>query len=205
GMGFRGLVVKLSPMKLPIYMDNHATTPVDPRVRAAMAPYLEAEFGNAASRSHAFGWRAEAAVELARKQVAALLGSSPAEIVFTSGATESNNLAIKGAHEYHRGQADHIVTVQTEHRAVLDVCRHLEHERSRQLEALQLLRLSELAGVAVTPENARELFEKYDLQADATLRRWSETLPNGARVTYLPVDRAGCLDLDQLKAAITDR
>ena len=118
-------------MKLPIYMDNHATTPVDPRVRAAMEPYLEADFGNAASRSHVFGWRAEAAVEVARKQVAALLGCSPAEITFTSGATESNNVAIKGACEYYRGRGDHIVTVQTEHRAVLDVCRRLEHDRSR--------------------------------------------------------------------------
>ena len=192
-------------MKLPIYMDNHATTPVDPRVRTAMVPYLEEDFGNAASRSHVFGWRAEAAVELARKQVAALLGCSAAEIVFTSGATESNNIAIKGASEAYRGRGDHIVTVQTEHRAVLDVCRRLEHDRSRQIEAIQLLRLSDLAGVAVTPQNAGELFERYDLEADDTFRRWSQALPSGARVTYLPVDRAGCLDLDQLKAAITER
>ncbi len=192
-------------MNLPIYMDNHATTPLDPRVRAAMAPYFEKEFGNAASRSHIFGWRAEAAVDLARKQVAALIGCSATELIFTSGATESNNLAIKGACEFYRDKGDQVVTVTTEHRAVLDVCRRLEYERSRQLEAIQLFRLSELAGTAVTAENAVALSEKYNLASDETLRRWSEALRQGARVTYLPVDRGGHLDLDQLRAAITDR
>lgn len=170
-----------------------------------MAPYFENEFGNAASRSHVFGWRAEAAVDLARKQVAALVGCTAAEIIFTSGATESNNLAIKGASEFYRDKGDQVVTVTTEHRAVLDVCRRLEYERSRQLEAIQLFRLSELSGTAVIAENAAALSEKYNLSSDETLRRWSEALRQGARVTYLPVDRGGHLDLDQLRAAITDR
>ena len=101
-------------MKLPIYMDNHATTPLDPRVLEAMRPYLTEEFGNAASRSHAFGWNAEKASEAAREQVAALIGASGKEIVWTSGATESDNLAIKGAAEFHRDRGNHIVTAQTE-------------------------------------------------------------------------------------------
>jgi cysteine desulfurase len=107
-------------MKLPIYMDHHATTPVDPRVLDAMLPSLKGEFGNAASKSHAFGWRAEEAVEAARAQVAALIGATPRELVWTSGATESNNLAIKGAAQFHRAKGRHLVTVATEHKAVLD-------------------------------------------------------------------------------------
>src|SRR5437764_11851125 len=118
-------------IKLPIYMDNNATTPLDPRVLEAMMPYLTTEFGNAASRSHAFGWKAEEAVDRAREQVAALIGADAREIVFTSGATESNNLALKGAAHLYRRQGDHVITVQTEHRAVLDPCRRLEREGFR--------------------------------------------------------------------------
>jgi cysteine desulfurase len=109
----------------PIYLDNHATTPVDPRVLEAMLPFFGAAFGNAASRSHRFGWEAEKAVELARKRVAALAGAAPREIVFTSGATESDNLALKGAWEAYRSRGNHIVTMATEHKAVLDPARRL--------------------------------------------------------------------------------
>src|SRR5262245_22523618 len=103
-------------VKLPIYMDYHATTPVDPRVLEAMLPWLKDDFGNAASRNNVFGWKAEAAVEAARKQVAQLIGASDKEIVFTSGATESNNLAIKGVLEFYRDKGDHIITLKTEHK-----------------------------------------------------------------------------------------
>ena len=109
-----------------IYMDNHATTAVDPRVLEAMLPYFSVTFGNAASRNHPFGWAAEEAVDNARAQVARLIHAVPKEIVFTSGATESNNLAIKGVAEAHREKGNHIITQVTEHRAVLDACRHLE-------------------------------------------------------------------------------
>jgi cysteine desulfurase len=113
-------------MKLPVYMDHHATTPVDPRVFEEMRPYFMEHFGNAASRNHAFGWRAEEAVEKARLQIASLVGARPREIVFTSGATESINLALKGVTERSGGRGNHVITWQTEHRAVLDTCRHLE-------------------------------------------------------------------------------
>ena len=118
-------------MKLPIYMDYHATTPVDPRVVEAMSPYFTETFGNAASRNHAFGWRAEEAVGSARSQIAGLIGAVSREIVFTSGATESNNLAIKGVAEMHAERGNHIVTCATEHRAVLDTCRRLEKQGYR--------------------------------------------------------------------------
>ncbi|HSO76676.1 MAG TPA: IscS subfamily cysteine desulfurase [Blastocatellia bacterium] len=113
-------------LKLPIYMDYHATTPCDPRVFEAMAPYFTEIFGNAASRNHEFGWRAEEAVENGRKQVADLIGASSKEIVFTSGATESDNLAIKGVADMYFERGDHIITVVTEHKAVLDTCKKLE-------------------------------------------------------------------------------
>jgi cysteine desulfurase len=142
-------------MKLPIYMDYHATTPVDPRVLEAMTPYFTHHFGNAASRNHAFGWEAEEAVEEARRQVAELIGANAKEIIFTSGATESNNLAIKGVAEMYREKGNHIITAVIEHKAVIDTCKKLEKQ--------------------------------------------------GARVTYLPVQKDGRISLDDLRAAITDK
>jgi cysteine desulfurase len=142
-------------MKLPIYMDNHATTPVDPRVFEAMRPYLTNVFGNSASRNHSFGWEAEEATEKARKQVASLIGANSKEIVFTSGATESNNLALKGVAEMYAEKGNHIITAATEHKAILDTCKRLEK--------------------------------------------------HGTRVTYLPLQQNGLIDLDQLRAAITDK
>jgi cysteine desulfurase len=116
------------PLTFPIYLDYHATTPVDPRALEAMLPYFSTQFGNAASRSHRFGWDADKAVERARQQLAALIGASGHEIVFTSGATESNNLVLKGVAASHRDRGDHIVTSVIEHKSVLDTCRHLERE-----------------------------------------------------------------------------
>src|SRR5579871_3652625 len=142
-------------MKLPIYMDNHATTPVDPRVLSAMTPYFTDVFGNAASRNHSFGWQAEEAVDKSRKQIADLIGATAKEVVFTSGATESNNLAIKGVAQMYAEKGNHIITAATEHKAVLDTCKHLEKD--------------------------------------------------GIRVTYLPVQTNGLVDLDMLKEAITDK
>ena len=141
-------------VKLPIYMDNHATTPLDPRVLEAMMPYFTSTFGNAASRNHEFGWRAEEAVEQAREQIAKLVGATAKEIIFTSGATESDNLAIKGVAEMYREKGNHIITAVTEHKAVLDTCKRLE---------------------------------KY-----------------GYRVTYLPVQKDGLIDLEDLKRAMDD-
>lgn len=142
-------------MKAPIYLDNHATTRMDPRVLEQMMPYFQDEFGNAASRNHMFGWKAEEAVEHARKQIATLIGATPKEIVFTSGATESNNLAIKGVAEMYAERGNHIITMAIEHKAVLDTCKHLEQK--------------------------------------------------GVRVTYLPVQKDGRIDLDQLRDSITDK
>ncbi|HSY89991.1 MAG TPA: IscS subfamily cysteine desulfurase [Candidatus Binatus sp.] len=139
-------------VKLPIYLDNHATTPMDPRVLEEMLPYFIEKFGNAASRNHSFGWAAEEAVETARERVAKLIGATTKEIVFTSGATESDNLAIKGAVAMYREEGDHIITAVTEHKAVLDTCKHLEK--------------------------------------------------NGYCVTYLPVQKDGLIDLEDLKRAL---
>ncbi|MEE8310656.1 MAG: IscS subfamily cysteine desulfurase [Candidatus Binatia bacterium] len=120
-----------------VYLDNQATTRLDPRVLAAMMPYLTDVYGNAASRTHAFGWEAEEAVDLARSRIAALIGARPKEIVFTSGATESDNLAIKGVADFYRERGDHIVTVQTEHKAVLDSCRSLERRGDARVTVLR--------------------------------------------------------------------
>ena len=142
-------------IKLPIYMDNHATTQLDPRVFDVMKPFFLQTFGNAASRNHSFGWEAEEGVEKSRKQIAELIGATPKEIVFTSGATESNNLALKGIAEMYSERGNHIITQATEHKAVLDTCKRLEKD--------------------------------------------------GIRVTYLPVQANGLIDLDQLRDAITDK
>jgi cysteine desulfurase len=115
-------------LKLPIYLDHNATTPCDPAVVEAMMPYFTQNFGNAASRSHHFGWQAEEAVDYSREQVATLIGAEPKEIVFTSGATEAVNLALKGVFEIYAGKGNHIITCNIEHRAVLDTCRHLEKQ-----------------------------------------------------------------------------
>jgi cysteine desulfurase len=141
--------------KMPIYLDYQATTPCDPRVVEAMLPYFTQHFGNPHSRNHSYGWEAEEAVEKARKQIADLIGADEKEVIFTSGATESNNLALKGVAHFQKGRKDHIITVVTEHKCVLDSCRHLELE--------------------------------------------------GFKVTYLPVKQDGLIDLEQLKAAITDK
>src|SRR5258705_3921387 len=116
------------PIKLPVYMDNNATTPLDPRVLEAMMPYLTTELGNAASRSHSVGWKAEEAVGLGREQIAALIGGNEKEIVFTSGATESINLALKGAAEFYKEKGNHLITVRTEHKATLDTMKRLERQ-----------------------------------------------------------------------------
>ncbi|WZN39410.1 cysteine desulfurase family protein [Chitinophaga pollutisoli] len=135
---------------LPVYLDNNATTPCDPRVLEAMMPYFTHQFGNAASRAHAWGWAAEEAVQQAREEVAAMIGAEPQEIVFTSGATESLNLALKGAFEAYAVKGKHLITVQTEHKAVLDTCLHLEKMG---------------ASVTYLPVDGRGLVSPDDLQA----------------------------------------
>ncbi len=143
-------------VKLPIFMDNHSTTPVDPRVVEEMLPYFTTKFGNAASKNHQFGWEAEEAVEHARERIARLIGAKDSkEIVFTSGATESDNLALKGVAEFYKDKGNHLVTTVTEHKAILDTCKRLEKQ--------------------------------------------------GYQVTYLPVDKVGRVDPDDVKKAITDK
>ena len=142
-------------LKRPIYLDNNATTPMDPRVLEAMLPYFTEQFGNAASRNHAFGWQAEEAVDYAREQIAKLINCDPKEIIFTSGATESDNLAIKGVYEMYAQKGNHIITATTEHKAVLDTCKHLEKQGARvtylQVNAEGLIDLQELEA-AMTPQ-----------------------------------------------------
>lgn len=141
-------------LKLPVYLDNNATTPCHPRVVEAMLPYFTQNFGNAASRNHPFGWAAEEAVDYAREQVAALVGADPKEIVFTSGATEADNLAIKGVFEMYSAKGNHIITVATEHKAVLDTCNNIEKSGGEvtylQVQTDGLINLSELEA-AIKP------------------------------------------------------
>ena len=147
-------------VKTPIYLDYSATTPVDPRVAAKMIPYLTEMFGNPASRSHVFGWDADKAVEEARGHVAALVNADPKEIVWTSGATESNNLAIKGAAHFYHGKGKHLITVKTEHKAVLDTCRELEREGYEVtylgVQADGLIDMEELKA-AIRPEDRKSV------------------------------------------------
>jgi len=142
-------------LKLPIYLDNNATTPLDPRVLEAMMPYFTEVFGNAASRNHPFGWAAEEAVDYAREQIAALINCDPKEIIFTSGATESDNLGIKGVYEMYAQKGNHIITATTEHKAVLDTCKHIEKLGGRvtylPVNEQGLISLEELEA-AMTPQ-----------------------------------------------------
>lgn len=154
GWPFTGFI-EFMDLKLPIYLDNNATTPYDPRVVEAMLPYFTEKFGNAASRSHAFGWVAEEAVDYAREQVAKLINAEPKEIIFTSGATEADNLALKGVFEMYASKGNHIITCTTEHKAVLDTCKHIEKLGGEvtylPVKADGLIDLSELEK-AITPK-----------------------------------------------------
>ncbi len=142
-------------MNFPIYLDNNATTPCDPRVVETMVPYFTQNFGNAASRNHSFGWVAEEAVDYAREQVAKLIGADPKEIIFTSGATEGDNLAIKGVYEMYASKGNHIITTTIEHKAVLDTCKHLEKQGAEvtylEVNAEGMIDLAELEK-AITPK-----------------------------------------------------
>jgi cysteine desulfurase len=142
-------------MNFPIYFDNNATTPCDPRVVETMIPYFTNQFGNAASRNHSFGWAAEEAVDYAREQVAALIGADPKEIIFTSGATEGDNLAIKGVYEMYASKGNHIITTTIEHKAVLDTCKHLEKQGAEvtylEVDAEGMINLEDLEK-AITPK-----------------------------------------------------
>jgi cysteine desulfurase len=142
-------------MNFPIYLDNNATTPCDPRVVETMVPYFTQNFGNAASRNHSFGWVAEEAVDYAREQVAKLIGADPKEIIFTSGATEADNLAIKGVYEMYASKGNHIITTTIEHKAVLDTCKHLEKQGAEvtylEVNAEGMIDLAELE-TAITPK-----------------------------------------------------
>ncbi|HUQ64826.1 MAG TPA: IscS subfamily cysteine desulfurase [Flavitalea sp.] len=142
-------------LKLPVYLDHNATTPCDPRVVEAMIPYFTEQFGNAASRNHPFGWQAEEAVDYAREQVAKLIGCDPKEIIFTSGATESDNLAIKGVFDMYASKGNHIITATTEHKAVLDTCKHVEKAGGEvtylEVNPEGLINLEELEA-AITPK-----------------------------------------------------
>ena len=144
-------------VKLPIFLDNHSTTPVDPRVLEAMLPYFTEKFGNAASRNHVFGWTAEAAVDEAREQIANLIGGQAKEIVLTSGATESDNLAIKGVASFYRKRGNHIITVETEHKAVLDACKRLAREGYR------ITYLKPAKDGLITPEQVVEAMEEQTI------------------------------------------
>lgn len=149
------IIINRIEMKQPIYLDNNATTPLDPRVLEAMLPYFTEKFGNAASRNHAFGWVAEEGVDYAREQVAKLIGCTEKEVIFTSGATEADNLAIKGVFEMYKEKGNHIITAVTEHKAVLDTCKHLEKNGARVtylgVKEDGLIDLAELEA-AMTPE-----------------------------------------------------
>ncbi|MDC0707756.1 IscS subfamily cysteine desulfurase [Stigmatella sp. ncwal1] len=192
-------------MKQPIYLDNHSTTRVDPRVLETMLPYLSEEFGNAASRNHAHGLKAHAAVEKARAQVAALISASKSEIIFTSGATESNNLAIKGVAEAYKTKGDHIVTLKTEHKAVLEACKRLEKQRAEFIDSLKRLRIVALGGQEVRSEDLAMLAARHDFERDDIFQRWLNLPMPGARVTYLGVDPSGRVDLQELEAALTGK